>query len=174
MTWMCLWGCSCLAVVITHWDRGNMATVSQKTFSNTFSSTKMFAFHLNFTEVHSYKSSKIPALFQIMAWCHPGDKPLSETMMVRLRMYICVTQPQWVSGDSLEYMSLTILSLLFTSAGIIHVSSQCRWGDCTFYGKVNGMQLIEISVFLHSHMLWLISLIFYFFIQIWVSQLISA
>ena len=26
----------------------------------------------------------IPALVQIMAWCQPGDKPLSEPMMVRL------------------------------------------------------------------------------------------
>ena len=37
-----------------------------------------------------------PALFQIMAWRRPGDKPLSEPMMVSLPMHICVTQPQWV------------------------------------------------------------------------------
>ena len=36
------------------------------------------------------------ALVQIMAWCWPGDKPLSEAMMVRLLTYICVTWPQWV------------------------------------------------------------------------------
>ena len=29
--------------------------------------------------------NNIPALVQIMAWCRPGDKPLSEPMMVRLR-----------------------------------------------------------------------------------------
>ena len=28
--------------------------------------------------------NNIPALFQIMAWCRPGDKPLSEPMMVSL------------------------------------------------------------------------------------------
>ena len=38
----------------------------------------------------------IPALVQIMAWRRPGDKPLSEPMMVSLLMHICVTQPQWV------------------------------------------------------------------------------
>ena len=38
----------------------------------------------------------IPALVQIMAWWWPGDKPLSEPMMVRLPMHIWVTQPQWV------------------------------------------------------------------------------
>ena len=37
-----------------------------------------------------------PSLVQIMAWCCPGDKPLSELMMVSLLMHICVTLPQWV------------------------------------------------------------------------------
>ena len=40
--------------------------------------------------------SNIPALFQIMAWRRTGDKPLSETMMVRLMTHICVTRPHWV------------------------------------------------------------------------------
>ena len=40
--------------------------------------------------------NKIPALFQIMAWRRPGDKPLSGPMMVRLPTHICVTRPQWV------------------------------------------------------------------------------
>ena len=39
----------------------------------------------------------IPALVQIMAWRRPGDKPLSEPMIVRLPMHICVTRPQWVN-----------------------------------------------------------------------------
>ena len=38
--------------------------------------------------------NNIPALFQIMAWRRPGDKPLSETMMVTLLTHICVTRPQ--------------------------------------------------------------------------------
>ena len=38
----------------------------------------------------------ISALVQIMAWRRPGDKPLSEPMMVRLPTHICVTRPQWV------------------------------------------------------------------------------
>ena len=32
-----------------------------------------------------------------MAWRRPGDKPLSEPMMVSLLRHICVTQPQWVN-----------------------------------------------------------------------------
>ena len=38
----------------------------------------------------------IPALVQIMAWRHPGDKPISELMMACLLTHICVTRPHWV------------------------------------------------------------------------------
>ena len=43
-----------------------------------------------------------------MAWRRPGDKPLSEPMMVSLPTHICVTQPQWVKqpGDFLEDLIL--------------------------------------------------------------------
>ena len=41
-------------------------------------------------------NNNIPALVQIMAWRRPGDKPLSEPMMVRLLTHICVIRPQWV------------------------------------------------------------------------------
>ena len=32
-----------------------------------------------------------------MAWRRPGDKPLSEPVMVSLLTHICVTRPQWVN-----------------------------------------------------------------------------
>ena len=41
--------------------------------------------------------NNITALVQIMAWRRPGDKPLSETMLVSLLTHICVTRPQWVN-----------------------------------------------------------------------------
>ena len=40
--------------------------------------------------------NNIPALVLIMAWRRPGDKPLSEPMLVRSLTHICVTRPQWV------------------------------------------------------------------------------
>ena len=39
-----------------------------------------------------------PALFQIMAWRRPGDKPLYEPMLVSSLTHICVTRPQWVNS----------------------------------------------------------------------------
>ena len=41
--------------------------------------------------------NNIPTLVQIKAWRRPGDKPLSEPMMVNLPTHICVTLPQWVN-----------------------------------------------------------------------------
>ena len=46
--------------------------------------------------VPKVRINKIPSLVQIMAWRRPGDKPLSEPMMVKLPTHVCVTRPQWV------------------------------------------------------------------------------
>ena len=43
--------------------------------------------------------NNIPSLVQIMAWRRPGDKPLSEAMVVSLLTHICVTRPQWVNTN---------------------------------------------------------------------------
>ena len=50
--------------------------------------------------------NNIPTLVQIMAWCRLGDKPLSELMMVRLLMHVCVTVPQWVEVCSHMHRSV--------------------------------------------------------------------
>ena len=41
----------------------------------------------------------IPSLVQTMAWRRPGNKPLSESMMVNLLTHICVTRPQRVNSS---------------------------------------------------------------------------
>ena len=56
---------------------------------------------LNFVHecaINNIPTLNIPTLVQIMAWRRPGDKPLSEPMMVSLPMHRCVTRPQWVIG----------------------------------------------------------------------------
>ena len=45
--------------------------------------------------------NNIPSLAEIMAWCRPGDKPLSEPMTVRLSTHICVTRPLWVTVENM-------------------------------------------------------------------------
>ena len=51
----------------------------------------------------------IQALVQIMAWRRPGDKPLSEPMLVTLPTHICVTRPQWVNR---RYLCISYCGIL--------------------------------------------------------------
>ena len=44
--------------------------------------------------------NNIPELFQIMAWRRPGDKPLSEPIMVSLLTHMCITQTQCVNPST--------------------------------------------------------------------------
>ena len=47
--------------------------------------------------------NNIPALVQIMAWRWPGDKLLSEPMMVSLLTDVCVIRPQWANMIAAVY-----------------------------------------------------------------------
>ena len=49
--------------------------------------------------VPKVRINNIPTFVHIMAWRRPGDKPLSEPMMVSLLTHICVTRPQWVNQN---------------------------------------------------------------------------
>ena len=74
-----------------------------------FLERKCMSFRYDFTDV---PINYIPALVQIMAWRRPGDKPLSEPMLLILLMDICVTRHQWVNsrrpGDA--YICISELS----------------------------------------------------------------
>ena len=70
--------------------------------------------------------NNIPALVQIMAWCQPGDKPLSETMMVSLMTHICVTRPEWVN----QFVSdNSIQAFLSNNTNIFYLAVGCA---CAF------------------------------------------
>ena len=66
--------------------------------------------------------NNIPALVQIMAWCRPGDKPLSESVMVSLLTHICVTRPQWVNKKQFLHLLFhrSAYSNLYQMAMIIY------------------------------------------------------
>ena len=63
--------------------------------------------------------NNILALVQIMAWRHPGDKPLSERVMVSLLTHICVTRPQWVNHQ--KYSCYSQHLYIRSGYGFIHV-----------------------------------------------------
>ena len=64
-----------------------------------------------------------PALVQIMAWRRPGDKPLSEPMMVSLLTHICVTRPQWVNSLAPEKCDCIDELVIFKLILGIHILS---------------------------------------------------
>ena len=64
--------------------------------------------------------NNIPALVQIMAGRRPGDKPLSETVLVSLLTHMCVTQPQWVKVKSMVNWPHCTKGLLMQSLYILH------------------------------------------------------
>ena len=46
--------------------------------------------------VPNVRINNTSSLVQIMAWRRPGDKPLSEPMVISLLAHICINQLQWV------------------------------------------------------------------------------
>ena len=67
--------------------------------------------------------NNIPSLVQIMAWRCPGNKPLSEAMMVYLPTHICVTRPQWVKVQMPPFNKMHVKYLF---AGSLSSSSEAK------------------------------------------------
>ena len=51
-------------------------------------------------------NNNIAPLAHIMARRRPGDKPLSESMMVSLLTHICATWPQWINALSRNWFTM--------------------------------------------------------------------
>ena len=62
-----------------------------------------------------------------MAWRRPGDKPLSEPMLVSLLTHICVTRPQWVNvfqnmetENGNRFLQTTVLKAILLKTLLAH------------------------------------------------------
>ena len=89
-----------LELSLTYWGRDKMPDVIfQLTFSNEFSWMKMYKFQLRFhwSFFPRVQLSKFQ-YWKIMAWHQPGDKPLSDPMLISLLMCRYVTWPQRVKN----------------------------------------------------------------------------
>ena len=118
----------------------------------------------------------MPALVQIMAWRRPGDKPLSEPMMVSLPTHICVTRPQWVKrkdnlGKVIQiYIITTIgLSTVFTlpkhwSQRLFHEYHQWNWyildSWYTHLHRIYHCIVVKVSGYRHANRLLSIAWLF--------------
>ena len=83
------------AAVNTLRPRQNGTHFADDTFKHIFANENVrILIEISLKFVPKGPINNIPFLVQIMAWLHPGDKPLSEPMMVCLPTHICVTRPQ--------------------------------------------------------------------------------
>ena len=111
---------------LTQSGRDKMDAISQRTFSSAFSWMKMFQFRLKF---HWSLFLRVQ-LTILQHWHRPGDKPLSEPMLVSLPTCICFTPPQWVKYSS--YQSPSCVSNLPKSLRGQWVKPYMTWH--WFYG----------------------------------------
>ena len=75
--------------------------------------------------------NNIPSLVQIMAWRRPGDKPLSEPIIVSLLTHICVIRPQWVytycNAQSMEKHRLAVNTFIPTHNSVQKTNNRSCW-----------------------------------------------
>ena len=80
------------SVSLTHWQNGRH--FPDNIFKCIFLNENIWIpINISLKFVPKGLIKNIPALVQIMAWRRPGNKPLSEPMMVSLLTHIWVTQP---------------------------------------------------------------------------------
>ena len=75
---------------LTHWGQDKMDAIFKCIFLN---ENVWIPIKISLKFVPKGPINNIPALVEIMAWRRPGDKPLSEPMMVSLPTHICITRP---------------------------------------------------------------------------------
>ena len=129
-------------VMLTHWSRNKMDAISQTTSSSAFSWMKMFEFRLKF----QWSLFLRVQLTIFQHWRGPGDKPLSEPMMVSLTTHICVTRPQWVdfSVPPFGFLFLPFLKYCW------HTKSESKWLPfCRQHVETANDLITNRSVFVH-------------------------
>ena len=104
-----------------------------------FSENVWFSFKISLKFVPKVRINNISALVQTMAWCRPGDKPLSEPMVVMLLTHIGITRPQWVNANpggllstDCIFTSSNTLPSLYIHTSCVEIPPFChnkRYGD---------------------------------------------
>ena len=126
--------CCVLKTCLTQWGRDKMDAISQTTFFKCIflNENVWISIKISLKFVPKGPINNVPTLVQIMAWCRPGDKPLSEPMMVNLPTHICVPRPQWVKNSQTPYTVLysiwKVLSINFCQMS--NTFCKCYWWIC--------------------------------------------
>ena len=106
--------------------------------------------------------NNIPLLVQTMACRRPGDKPLSEPMLVSLQTHICITRPQWVRTPLCSYGVTVMLKFIVILA---HKSTNnSRRGCRTYQPAVVFRNVVRNTLAFkcqHVNQIWWINAIYY-------------
>ena len=109
-----------------------MADILQMTFFKCIFMNEIASISFYFSLKFALKVwiNNILALVQIAAWRRPGNKLLSEPMVVSILMHICVTQPQWVNSFVPHYndIIMSVIASQITGASIVY-SAVCLRTD---------------------------------------------
>ena len=88
---------------LAHWGRDKWTPFRRRHFQVHFWNENVWIpINISLKFVLKGPINNITAFVQVMACRWPGDKPLSEPMVVRLPKHICATRPQWVKGAQLS------------------------------------------------------------------------
>ena len=100
------------ATVFNHWSLNEIKALLQTTVSNVFfNEIVLISIKTSLKFIPKSPITNIAALVQIIAGHWPGDKPLSEPMMMILLMYISIPQFQWVNIIVIEYSGFSTRSV---------------------------------------------------------------
>ena len=118
------------------WGQDKIANISKWQITNTISwlnENIWISLEISLKFVPEVRIDNIPALVQIMA-CHPpGDKPLSEPMMVSLLAHICITHPQWVKH---------VVMLIWDNSFKPWSWAMCHFNTMMRYAVVNHLSIV--------------------------------
>ena len=92
-----------------------------------FNENEWHSIKISLKFVRKVPINNIPALVQIMAWRWPGDKPLSEPMLVSSLTHICVTRPQWVNTPTAGRCSCKLKTIDFQTHINYRYFEQFKW-----------------------------------------------
>ena len=88
-------------------------------------------------------NNNIPTLVQVMAWRRPGDKPLSEPMMVRLPTHTCVTRPHWVNLSNNYSNNWLYITIFQSIVCLVYANDMLKYQSdiLSIYGETRGFYL---------------------------------
>ena len=133
-----------ITLSLTQWGRDKMVVISQTKISKKrfLNKNVRISLKISLKFVPKVQINNNPTVVQIMAWRWPGDKPLSEPLVVNLLTHKCVTRPQWVN---IQWKSLVV-----TVSGSIFKNNFTHWLVCK-WAEGNPLIIFYCYILLNVH-----------------------